>query len=455
MTAGLPSGLVLAWYGDDFTGAAAVMEVLTFAGLPAVLFLDPPTPAQRAAFPDARAIGIAGQARAHGPGWMDAELPPVFRALHAVGAALCLYKICSTLDSAPHLGSIGRAIDLGAAVFGGASVPVLVAAPDMGRYQAFGTLFARAGTAIHRLDRHPVMQRHPATPMTEADVARHLSLQTDRRSGCLMLPDLRSTDGGDAALAAAVGHGAEIVTLDCTDAADLAAVGRLLWQNRAAMPLVAGSQGVAYALVAWFRALGWLGPAAAWPPAPAVAQIAAVSGSVAATTAAQIDQAQRGGWAVIAFEAASVIDPANRAAEVARATAAALAEIGAGHSVIVASARGPDDPGVARFRLALAATGIPPETANARLGAALGQVLAGIRDRSDIGRFVIAGGDTSGQALRQMGVRALTALAPTVPGAALLHAHDGRGGFDLALKGGQMGSADYFDWIRAGGGLRT
>jgi len=131
------------------------------------------------------------------------------------------------------------------------------------------------------------------------------------------------------------------------------------------------------------------------------------------------------------------------------------AHIGAGRSAVVASARGPDDPGVARFRPALAASGIPPEAANARLGAALGQVLAGIRDRSDIGRFVIAGGDTSGQTLRQMGVRALTALAPTVPGAALLHAHDGRGGFDLALKGGQMGSADYFDWIRAGGGLRT
>jgi hypothetical protein len=29
--------------------------------------------------------------------------------------------------------------------------------------------------------------------------------------------------------------------------------------------------------------------------------------------------------------------------------------------------------------------------------------------------------------------------------------HDG---LELALKGGQMGSADYFGWIRAGGGLR-
>ena len=47
---GLPDGLLVAWYGDDFTGSAAVMEVLTFAGLPSVLFLDLPTPEQLARF---------------------------------------------------------------------------------------------------------------------------------------------------------------------------------------------------------------------------------------------------------------------------------------------------------------------------------------------------------------------------------------------------------------------
>jgi uncharacterized protein YgbK (DUF1537 family) len=34
----LPQGPLIAWYGDDFTGSAATMEALTFAGLPAVLF---------------------------------------------------------------------------------------------------------------------------------------------------------------------------------------------------------------------------------------------------------------------------------------------------------------------------------------------------------------------------------------------------------------------------------
>ena len=60
--AALPDGLVLAFYGDDFTGSSAVLEVLTFAGLPTVLFLDVPTPERLARFAGRRAVGIAGVA---------------------------------------------------------------------------------------------------------------------------------------------------------------------------------------------------------------------------------------------------------------------------------------------------------------------------------------------------------------------------------------------------------
>ncbi|WP_039966012.1 nucleotide-binding domain containing protein [Roseobacter sp. MED193] len=71
-------------------------------------------------------------------------------------------------------------------------------------------------------------------------------------------------------------------------------------------------------------------------------------------------------------------------------------------------------------------------------------------------RAVVSGGDTSGHATRQLGIYALTALAPTIPGAALFQAHaEGpMDGLQLALKGGQMGSHDYFGWIRSGGGPR-
>ena len=147
---GLPEGPLVAWYGDDFTGSAAVMEVLTFAGLPSVLFLAPPTPAQLARFAALRGIGIASTARAHGPDWMDRTLPAVFAMLRELNAPITHYKVCSTLDSAPEIGSIGRAIDLALPVLGSAWTPILVAAPPMRRYQLFGHLFAAGPGGVAR-----------------------------------------------------------------------------------------------------------------------------------------------------------------------------------------------------------------------------------------------------------------------------------------------------------------
>src|SRR4030095_13076650 len=108
-----PKGALIAFYGDDFTGASAAMEVTAFAGLPTVLFLDVPTPEQLAEFADRRVIGVAGVARSKSPEWMRSNLPPVFELLCAIGAPVVHYKVCSTFASAPHVGSIGCAIDVG------------------------------------------------------------------------------------------------------------------------------------------------------------------------------------------------------------------------------------------------------------------------------------------------------------------------------------------------------
>ena len=50
--------LLYTFYGDDFTGSTDVLEQLATHGLPAVLFLAPPTPAQLAAFPRARVDAV-------------------------------------------------------------------------------------------------------------------------------------------------------------------------------------------------------------------------------------------------------------------------------------------------------------------------------------------------------------------------------------------------------------
>lgn len=455
----LPDGPLVAWYGDDFTGASAVMEVLSFAGLPSMLFLQPPTQSQLQRYPGLKGIGVASTARARSPEWMDAGLPVVFARLKEIGAQILHYKICSTLDSSPEVGSIGRAIEIGADFFAPSIVPLLVAAPQMRRYQAFGHLFAGMGDEVHRLDRHPVMSRHPVTPMHESDVAKHVAKQSARiDAGCLTLEVLNS--GHWTFLSnkqAGVNNRISVVTLDCVDAANEAAAGAVIWNGRWENPFVVGSQGVEFALIRHWHDRGLL-PAVDAPGSIGKAdRMVVVSGSVSPTTADQIAWSKQNGFDSIAFDAAAICngDEAVKR-EIDRSVTAALAAIAGNRIPLIHTAEGPDDPAVDRFRSAVGASGIDMAFANQKTGEALGIVLNTVIERSGARRAVVSGGDTSGHATRQLGIFALTALAPTIPGASIFKAHaDGpMDGLELALKGGQMGSHDYFGWVRSGGGLR-
>jgi uncharacterized protein YgbK (DUF1537 family) len=115
---------------------------------------------------------------------------------------------------------------------------------------------------------------------------------------------------------------------------------------------------------------------------------------------------------------------------------------------------GPDDPAIAAFHDAVARAQASIADINARIGFGLGKALDDVLRATKLNRGVIAGGDTSGYGAMALGIQALTALAPTVPGAALFQGHmaDGKRGIEIALKGGQMGTPDYFEWIKQGGG---
>lgn len=452
MTTSLPDGLLLAGYGDDFTGSAAVMEVLSFAGLPTALFLDLPSQAQLARFDGLRAYVVAGTARSHGPDWMDAHLPRIFAGLAQSGAPIVHYKVCSTLDSAPRMGSIGRAVDLALQHMVSPWVPVLLAAPAIRRFQSFGNLFAAGPGGVYRLDRHPVMARHPVTPMDEADVAAHLRRQTDIPVGVLDLEGLRDDPIGR--LEALRTGGTRLVCLDTIDAEHLQTCGALIWGARGTGVFCVGSQGIEYALVAHWQRSGVL-PVKDPPAGIGRARgMLAVSGSVSSVTAAQIDWAERNSFAIIRLDAAAVLDGASDAAEQAAISACETA-LTEGRDPLVCTARGPDDPAVAHTRAMRHRLGLDDEMANARIGAALGRILAQVVRQTGLRRAVISGGDTSGHAMRQCAIHALTALTPTIPGAAILQAHSEDPAFDgleIALKGGQMGAEDYFGHVRDGGG---
>jgi uncharacterized protein YgbK (DUF1537 family) len=429
----------LAWYGDDFTGSAAVMDEFAQAGLSAALFTAPPDAALAQRFEGFDALGLAGTARARGPAWMREQLPAVFDWLEATGAALLHYKICSTFDSSPEIGSIGLAAEIGLARIGGWA-PCLTAAPSMGRWQCYGTLFARGPDGrTHRLDRHPVMSRHPSTPMAEADLARHLAAQTDLSVGLL---DLGALPGG---VPEAERRG--IVLIDAQREADMAPAGRVLAEGGARLLL--GSQGVEMALVAHWREVGALGPP---PPRPrlAPARLAVASGSVSAATAAQIAAAEAAGFATIPLDPVPLLgEGAMAEAAVAEAASAGAAALARGVPPLLHTARGPDDPRLAAALARRDALGLAPEAAAERIGRGLGRALG--RLGSGAKRLVVAGGDSSGFVTQELGIRALTAMAPVEPGAPLMRAHGGPlDGREIVLKGGQMGGPNLLLRLRDG-----
>lgn len=446
---------LLTFYGDDFTGSTDALEALARAGLRTALFLQPPQADWlRARFPDLDCIGVAGTSRAMTPAEMDAGLAPVLRALWALGAPLLHYKVCSTFDSSPHIGSIGHVIDLARReMAGGRPLSVLVGAPALRRYTVFGNHFAAAGEAVYRLDRHPTMAHHPSTPMDEADLREHLARQTKARVALMSLPELDGSDAAvDARLAARLADHPDAVLYDVLDEPRLTQAGRLIWAAAQAAPhVVVGSSGVGYALAAHWRATG-LAPAEpqALPVPARVDRVLVLSGSASPATARQIEWAAAQGFETHRVPAAALADPQTAPSVRDALAQRALAAIGAGRSVVLYTAAGPGDPSIGETRRQLGGA-----QGSARLlGSALGQVGRAILERSGLRRLVIAGGDTSSYAAQELGIDALEVAATLTPGAPLCRAHAQdapHGDLEIAFKGGQMGGPDYFGLALGGG----
>lgn len=442
------AGLLLSFYGDDFTGSTDAMEALAVAGLRTVLFLEAPEPALLAArFAGVRCIGVAGTSRTMSPDEMDAELLPVLRALWAAGAPLLHYKVCSTFDSSPSTGSIGHVAAFARRELnGGATVPVLAGAPPLRRYTVFGHHFAAAGPEVHRLDRHPTMARHPVTPMDEADLRLHLARQGAGSVALMSVTDLEGEEAAvDARFAQHMARNPELLLYDVLDSPRLRAAGRLIWQQaQSSRQFAVGSSGLGYALSAHWRATGVLpeqpAPLAVVTP---VDRLLVMSGSASPMTARQIAWARAQGFEAIHASGEAFVLPERREAARARILARALSALQAGRSVLVYSAEGPGDPGVAATRALLER----PAAAARVLGTAMGRMARELLVRSGVRRLVIAGGDTSSYAARELGILALETRAALTPGAPLcrVHADDpALDGLELALKGGQMGEEDYF-----------
>ncbi|MBN3756181.1 four-carbon acid sugar kinase family protein [Paraburkholderia sp. Tr-20389] len=448
----LPAGPLLAYYGDDFTGSTDAMEAMTAAGVPTVLCLDAPTPELLARFPGVRCVGLAGSSRGRNPAWMRDVLPSAFASLAAFGAPILQYKVCSTFDSSPEVGSIGAAIDIGVNAMRARWSPMVIGAPRLKRYQMFGNLFAAVNGIGYRLDRHPTMSRHPVTPMDEADLRVHLGRQTSRRIELIDMVQLRGGEGA-ARVATLSADDKPVALIDVLDEETLVEAGRLVWEQRGEGVFSASSSGLQYALAAYWRSRGWLPATPSLPVAGPVDAIAAVSGSCSPVTASQIAWARAHGVHVERLDLRRALDSQAGGAEIERAVSVAADALRRGVSVVVHSAEGPDDPAVVGFDEIARDAGLTRQQAARNVGGALAQVMRDLLDRVELKRVVVAGGDSSGEVASTLGIDALNVAAGLAPGAPLCRAWSKsarRDGLEIVLKGGQIGGAAFFGAVKAG-----
>lgn len=406
----------IVFLGDDFTGASDTLATLAESGAAVQLFLDAPDEGEAAGLD---AVGFATDLRSRPPEEIAARLQALAPAIARLSPRFVHYKVCSTFDSAPHVGSIGAATLALEASLSPAHTIVLGGQPSLGRFCLFGTLFARAPDGVvHRIDRHPIMSRHPVTPMGEADLRLHLEGQGLVGVGLVDHTRLRAAEDGLAERFGSRGR----TLVDAVDQADVERLGAALrqWPEAFAPIFLIGASGVAEAL----RGSVSAEPHTLLAPKEHMAgPVLAIAGSRSSATEAQVAAAT--GYERIALTETDLGASLRGCAD----HCARLLDLDCHVLVHLQSEL---DYGLS----------------SAALSERLAELTGAIADRHRIGRIAIAGGDTSSAIVRRLGFRSLSFVERAGPGVAICRGHAAGHPLDgalLLLKGGQVGATDLFE----------
>lgn len=448
--------LLLAFYGDDFTGSADAMEALTINGVKTALFLGHPTEERlKASLSDLQAVGISGTSRTMTPAQMDEELPDQLALLNSLEPRLIHYKVCATFDSSPAIGSIGHAADIAFDIINPSCGVIVQGVPLLGRYIAFGNHFTVYGDQRHRLDRHPVMSKHPITPMDEGDLRVHFARMSDKS---IALVDLVHLDEPAQSVSDRferyVTEGNDIVLFDTLNDQNLFDIGRLLHEKSGAMKIFAiGSSGFEYAMARYWRDIGLVPEPPQFPSVGSVERMIIISGSAAANTAEQIAYAQEHGFSGIALKTDLLVDEETAEDERRRVIEETLAHLRNDKNPLLYATIGPDDPIIGKTVERIRQLGIDQSETGKIIGRQQGLILRALIEETGIGRVCVAGGDTCSYTLRQLDIHSLELLMPITPAAPLCRASSDNPRFDglqVASKGGQIGKPDYFLQVMEG-----
>jgi uncharacterized protein YgbK (DUF1537 family) len=410
--------LLLGSIADDFTGATDLANTLVKHGMSAVQVIGVPT----GPLPEADAVIVALKIRTAPVAEAVGQALAACDALTGAGARQIFWKYCSTFDSTD-AGNIGPVGDALLKRLGAGFAIACPAFPANGRTLYLGHLFV-GGALLNESG----MEHHPLTPMTDPNLVRVLSRQTD---GGVGLVPFGVVEQGAAAIRREMARlsesGRRFAIVDALTEAHLMAIGEAV----AAHPLVTGGSGVAMGLPENFRRAGLLPErrdAARLPPMRGAAAV--LAGSCSRATLGQIGLAREH---VPVLELDPLATP-DAGALAGQALAWVEGRLEADRPVVIAASAPPEKVAALQARLGR-------EAAGALVEEALAAIAEGLLARG-VGRLVVAGGETSGAVVQRLGLTALRIGPEIDPGVPWTYAEPR--GLHLALKSGNFGARDFF-----------
>jgi uncharacterized protein YgbK (DUF1537 family) len=397
--------------GDDFTGSGDLANTLAAGGLRTVLYCGVP---EADADPSVAGGVVALKTRSIPPLEAVAQSLKALYWLREQGCRSFFFKYCSTFDSTPD-GNIGPVAEALANALGATTTVVCPAFPRAGRTVYQGHLF------VHdRLLNESGMEKHPLTPMPDADIRRWLALQTTLRVAHVSEAVVAK---GSAAIREALRKEQELgpvmVVVDAIKDDDLIAIGEAAFD----VALLTGGSGLALGLPALI-AESRRGNAGTWRAVSG--KFVVLSGSCSTATRSQVEHHLRFQPAV-ALTAASVIEGSITADQVADCL------IAMDGIPIAYSSADPDTVRVAQRTYGR-------ERAASAFEAFFASLAIRLFERGVTG-LVVAGGETSGAVVEALGIDALEIGPEIDPGVPLLKASSG---LTMALKSGNFGGPDFF-----------
>ena len=413
--------ITLGCIADDFTGATDLANMLVKGGLKTIQLLGNPT--KEDVVPSVDAVIIALKTRTIPVEEAIEQSLQALNWLKNAGAKQFFFKYCSTFDSTDK-GNIGPVID---ALMEALETQFTIACPAFPETER--TIFKGHLFVGDKLLSDSPMKDHPLTPMTDSNLVSILSRQTSQKVGLVEYKDILA---GPYAIRKAFDQlQKEDVAIAVTDVLNdehLYFLGEAVKDFK----LITGGSGIALGLPSQFKSRNNHQEETRAHSLPKVlGKELVLSGSCSEMTLAQVDEFSKK-YSTLKL---NPIELAENNSALANAVDWVIQAKGEEPILVYASAP-PDAVKQAQKKLGRDLASSTVENALAKI--ALAAVQDGFR------RIVVAGGETAGAVMSNLGIKGIMIgeqIDPGVPTTVSI----GDPSIGLVLKSGNFGSADFFE----------